>query len=86
MDDILRKREPHTGIGPDELFVLKERRAIVWSSAEDLSLGVESVLLEGGQLLQDERGLGKLLGVQWAPVLVRLDGDPCGEAGRNRVP
>jgi hypothetical protein len=40
----------------------------------------------GSQLLQDERGLGKRLGVQWLPVLVRLDGNPCGEAGRDLVP
>jgi hypothetical protein len=38
---------------------------------------VESVFPEEDQLLQDERGLGKVLGVQWTPVLVRLDGNPC---------
>ena len=86
MDDILRKREPHKGIGPYELSVLKEVRATVWSSAEDLGLVVKSVLLEGDQLLQNEHGLEKLLGVQWAPVPVRLNVDTCGEAGRNLVP
>ena len=86
MHEILWKREPYKGIGPSELFVLKEKRATVWSLAEDLSPVVESVLPEGGQLLKNERGLKKLLGVQWAPVLVHLNGDACGEAGRNLVP
>ncbi len=36
--------------------------------------------------MQVERGLGKLLGVQRAHVLVRLDGNPCEEAGKNLVP
>ena len=86
MDKILRKRELHKGIGPYELSVLKEVRATVFSSDEDLGPLVESVLREGDQLLQNERELGKLLGVHWAPVLVRLNGELCGEVGRNLVP
>ena len=86
VDDILRKKEPHIGIGSCELSVFKEVRATVWGSAEYLGPVVESVIPKGDKCLQDERGLGKLLGVQWALVLVHLDGDPRGEAGRNMVP
>jgi hypothetical protein len=86
VDEILREREPHRWIGPYEFFFLRKVKTTVWGSAQYLGPVVESVLPEGAQLLQDECGLGRLLSVQWAPVLVRLDGDPCGEAGRNLVP
>ena len=36
--------------------------------------------------MQEERGLGELPGVQGAPVLVRLDGNPFKKAGQILSP
>ncbi len=58
----------------------------MWGLAKDLGPFVEPALPEGGQLLQQERGLGELLDVQWTTVLVQLDGYPRGEAGGDLVP
>ena len=52
VDEILRKREPHRGIGRDMFFVLKEVGATVWGSAKDLGQFVEPVLPQRDQLLQ----------------------------------
>jgi len=86
VDEILRQREPHRGIDPNEFFDFKEVGTTVRGSAEDLRPIEEPILLEGSQLLQEERGLGELLSVQGATVLVRLDGYPREEAGGNLVP
>ncbi len=51
VDENLRKKEPHSGIGSDEFYVFKEVRATVWGSAEYLGPIVESVLPENDQLL-----------------------------------
>ena len=52
VDTILREREPHRGVGPDEFSILKEVGATVWGSTEDLGPVVEPVLSEGVQLLR----------------------------------
>jgi hypothetical protein len=64
VDKILREREPHGGIGSYQFSVLKEVRTDVWGSAQYFGPVLESIFSEGDQLLHDERGLGKLLGVQ----------------------
>ena len=48
VDEILGKREPPQGIGPDEFYVFKEAGATVWGSAKDLGPFMEPVLPKGG--------------------------------------
>jgi hypothetical protein len=59
MGEGLRKREPHRGIGPYQFLFLKEVRAAIGGSAQDLSQGVESVFPKSDQLLLEDRGLEK---------------------------
>ena len=86
VDEIVWKREPPRGDGPDESFVLKAIGTAAWGSAEDLGPVVELALLEGSLILPQERGLEELRGVQGTTVLVRLDGYPRGEVGGYLVP
>ena len=63
VDEILRKGEPHRGIGKDEFSVFTEEGATVRGTAEYLGPVLEPVLPWGGHIFQEERVLGGLLGV-----------------------
>ena len=72
--------EKDGGIGPNHFPLFENVGAAIWRWAQYLGPFLEAVLPQGNPLLQEGRRLGKMLGVQRAPILVHLDGDPCREA------